>query len=146
MNLEFESRLPENPLLKAVEWMQSVFSKKQALTKQKTEEVPIEFISKRIEKYIQIKNDKNENSYLMNRYEILVYKQLIEQIDTGAIHIKNSIRYRPFAEDLVSLESKEEVLKTLDIPWLKTPCADQIDSLFKELDTLWNTFDARLKQ
>ncbi|MES2608310.1 MAG: Tn3 family transposase [Pseudomonadota bacterium] len=146
MNLKFESRLEENPLLKAIEWMQDVFSKKQALTKQKTEEIPIDFISNSTKKYIQVNNDKDETTYLMNRYELQVYRQLIEQIDTGVIHIKDSIRYRPFSEDLVSLERKEEALKTLDIPWLKTPCVDQIDLLFKELDTLWNTFDVRLKQ
>ncbi len=44
MNLEFESHLEANPLLKAIEWMQDVFSKKQSLTKQKTAEIPTDFI------------------------------------------------------------------------------------------------------
>ena len=146
MSLKFESRIENHPLLKAIEWMQDILSRKQALNKQKTENIPVDFISSQTKKYIQIKNDKEEVIYLMNRYEILVYKQLVEQINIGAIHVKGSIRYRPFAEDLVSLERKEEVLETLDIPCLKTPFSDQIDSLFKELDTLWNTFDTRLKR
>lgn len=146
MNLEFESQLQDNPLLKAMKWMQSIFSKKEALAKQKIEDVPLDFISNRIEKYIKIKNEKDEEFYSMHRYEILVYKQLVQQIETGAIHIKNSVRYRPFSSDLVSLERKEEILKTLDIPYLKKPCSAQIDALLTELDTLWTTFDERLKK
>jgi TnpA family transposase len=146
MNLEFESRISEDPLLKAIEWMQDLFLKKQVLTKQKIENIPTDFIANPIKKYIQVENDKNEVSYLMDRYEILVYKQMIQQIETGALHIKGSIRYRPFSEDLVSLEKQEEVLKNLDIPCFKKPFSDQIDSLLKELDTLWTTFDTRLKQ
>lgn len=113
MSLKFESQIENHPLLKAIEWMQDILSRKQGLNKQKTESIPVDFISSQNKKYIQIKNDKEEVTYLMNRYEILVYKQLVEQINTGSIHVKGSIRYRPFAEDLVSLERKEKVLETL---------------------------------
>lgn len=146
MSIEFDSRLKENPLLKAIHWMQGVFLRKQTLTKQKIDDIPIDFMSKRIKKHIQTKNDLGEDVYLMNRYEITVYQQLIKQIETGAIHIKDSVRYRPFADDLIAMDRKDEVLQNLDIPCLKTPCADQIDSLFKELYILWKAFDARLKQ
>lgn len=146
MNIEFESHIPNNPLLKAAHWMKSVFAQKLPLSKQKIEEIPLDFISKRIQKHIIMKNDKNDFVYLMNRYEILVYKQLVQQVDTGAVYVKNSIRYRPFSQDLVSPDIKDDVLKTLDIPWLNTPCEDLVDSLLKELDTLWHTFDKRLKE
>lgn len=146
MNIEFDSKIQGSPLIQAIEWMQGVFSKKKLLTKQKIKNIPISFISNRMKKYIQDTDETEKTTYLMNRYEILVYRQIIKQIETGAIHIKNSIRYRPFVDDLVNIQNKEKILKDLDIPWCNTSCEDQIDSLFKDLDTLWNTFDLRLKQ
>ncbi|MEI6096333.1 MAG: hypothetical protein WCR08_12905, partial [Gammaproteobacteria bacterium] len=53
---------------------------------------------------------------------------------------------KTFFHELVPLEEKEDILKTLSIPWLKTPCEEQLDSLFKEHETLWNQFNYRLKK
>lgn len=66
--------IDNNPLLKSVQWMQNVFFKKQSLSSQKIEDIPDDFISNRLKKYISIKNDDGKNSYIMNRYEILVYQ------------------------------------------------------------------------
>ena len=67
-------------------------------------------------------------------------------METGSIYVTNSVRYRPFSHDLVSLEEKETLLKALDIPWLRTPREEQLNWLFKELDALWRDFDRNLKQ
>jgi TnpA family transposase len=144
MKIDFESKLPDNPLLKAIGWMKSVFAKQQSLSQQAFDEFPREFISKRLDPYL-LTADKNI-TFQANRYEIQVYRQIIKQMQTGAIHIEDSICHRTFSHELVSLEEKENILKNLDIPWLKTSCEKQLDSLFKELDTLWNQFDYKLKQ
>jgi hypothetical protein len=34
MKIDFESKLPDNPLLKAIGWMKSVFAKQQSLSQQ----------------------------------------------------------------------------------------------------------------
>ncbi len=110
MSIEFDSCLKDNPLLKAIHWMQGVFLRKQTLTKQEVDDVPTDFMSKRIKKHIQTKNDLGEDVYLMNRYEITVYQQFIKQIETGTIHIKDSVRYRLFADDIIAMDRKDEVL------------------------------------
>ena len=66
-------------------------------------------------------------------------------METGALYVKDSIRHRPFAHDLVSLEDKKGILKTLRIPWLETPCKKQLNKLVKELESLWIEFDYKLK-
>ena len=145
MRIDFESKLPDNPLLKAIRWMKSVFSKKESLSQQKFEEFPSEFISKRIKPYLLTTDKNNKTIFQANRYEILVYRQIVKQMETGALHIEDSIRHRTFFHELVSIEEKEDILKNLSIPWLKKPCEEQLDLLFKELDTLWDQFNYNLK-
>ena len=146
MHIDFESRIPDNPLLQAIGWMKEVFSKKQSLSQQRFEAFPRNFISSRLEPYL-LTFDKDETQIIHEkRYEILVYRQIIKQMETGALYINDSIQHRPFADELVCLKQKSTILETLDIPWLKSSCEDQINSLFSELETLWQQFNHRLKK
>ena len=117
--------------------MKEVFTKQQSLTQQHSKHFPREFISKRLESYLLIDDKNGEPIIQANRYEMAVYCQITKQIDTGALYINDSVRHRPFAHDLVSIEEKKPILEALAIPWIETPCDSQLDLLFKELDTLW---------
>ena len=145
VDIDFSSLIENNPLLEAIQWMKEAFTKKQSLLQQPSNDFPNSFISKRLEPYL-ITGGSNGKKINANRYEILVYRQIAKQIQTGALHIGDSIRYRTFYHELVPLKEKENILKTLDIPWLKTPCEDQLDLLFKELHSLWKKFDSSLKK
>jgi hypothetical protein len=135
-NIDFSSLLKNNPLLEAIEWMKKVFGKHQTLLQQSPETFPTSFISKRLKPYL-VSTDKDGKSVIdANRYEILIYRQIVKQLLTGAIHVEDSIRHRTFYHELAPLDEKEAILKTLDIPWLKKSCQAQLDSLFKELDDL----------
>lgn len=146
MKIHFASQNPDNPLLEAIHWLQHIFGKNRLLSQQPLRNFPCAFISKRLSPYLFTLNEKGEKIVCVNRYEILVYLQITKQIETGSIYITNSVRYSPFSHDLVSLEEKASILKALDIPWLRNPREDQLDSLFKELDALWHDFDHNLKQ
>ena len=143
---DFKSQHADNPLLKAIQWMKEVFAKQQSLTQQHSKHFPRDFISKRLESYLLTDDKNGEPTIQANRYEIAVYCQITKQIETGALYIEDSVRHRPFAHDLVSLEEKKHVLDALAIPWIKTPCDSQLDLLFKELDTLWIEVNHNLKQ
>ena len=145
MQIALESKLTNNPLLSALHWMKNIFSEKKYLSQQPLDEFPREFISKRLEPYLMAIDKEEKQIIDANRYEILVYQQIIKQLQTGAIHVEDSFYHRTFSHELVSLEEKEHILKSLDLPWLKTPCEKQLDSLFKELDTLWIEFNRNLK-
>ena len=146
IKIHFASQSPDNPLLEAIHWLQNIFAKHHLLSQQPFQNFPCAFISKRLSPYLFALNEKGEKIVRVNRYEILVYLQIVKQMERGSIYITNSIRYRPFSHDLVSLEEKETILKSLGIPWLRTPREEQLDSLFKELDALWRDFDRNLKQ
>ena len=144
--IDFESLLPENPLLKAIHWLKDIVQKKKLLSRQPFHQFPVEFISKRLSPYLVSTDENNKKTVKANRYETLIYCQIAKQLKTGALHIEESLRHRTFFHELVSLEKKEEILKTLTIPWVKIPCKEQLDLLFKELDMLLTKFDSNLKQ
>lgn len=146
MKIDFESSISDNPLLKAMQWMKEVFTKKQSLAQQPFSAFPRGLISKRLEPYLMTTDDKENSTMLANRFEMLVYQQLSKQMETGALFVKDSIRHRPFADDLVSLKDKKKILKDLDIPWMRIPVKKQLTSLFKELQTLLLEFDNKLKK
>jgi hypothetical protein len=142
----FKSQQVDNPLLKAIEWMKEVFAKQQSLTQQNKDHFPQDFISKRLESYLLIDDENGVPTIQVNRYEMAVYCQITKQMETGALHIDDSVRHRPFSHDLVSLDEKKTILDELAIPWIKTPCHSQLDLLFKELESLWIKVDHNLKQ
>lgn len=146
MRIDFESQIPDSPLLKAIHWIKSVFSKQKSLSQQPFEAFPQEFISKRMEPYLLGVDKRGKIAFYPNRYEILIYRQIIKQMETGAIYISDSVKHRPFSCELVSLTEKAGILKALDIPWLKVPCNEQLDKLFQQLETLWIAFNKRLQQ
>lgn len=146
MSIDFSSLLENNPLLETVQWMKTVFLKQKNLLRQPGEKFPCSFISKRMKSYLMSTEKDGKQVINANRYEILVYRQLAKQIQTGAIHIEDSTRHRTFYHELASSDEQENSLKTLDIPWLQTSCQEQLDSLFKELDDLLNEFNWSLKQ
>jgi TnpA family transposase len=146
MKIDFESDLSNNPLLPAIQWMKQSFTKKQTLTQQPFSAFPQDLISKRLKPYLLATDDKGNSVMCANRFEILVYRQISKQMATGALFVKDSLRYRPFSHDLVSLKEKKSILKSLQIPWLETSCKKQINELFKELESLWIEFNNKLKQ
>lgn len=142
--IEFSTLLQNNPLLESIKWIKGIFSKNKNLSKRLLKQCPRAFISKRLSPYILTTGEKP--AIKANRYEILVYKQILKQMTTGALYIDDSIHRRSFIHELASSKEKEELLKTLDIRWFKTPCEKQVDTLIKELDALWIAFNSQLKQ
>jgi hypothetical protein len=47
---------------------------------------------------------------------------------------------------LVSVDEKADVLRQLDIPWLRRPIDEVLESLFAELHQLWTAFDRDLRR
>jgi Transposase and inactivated derivatives, TnpA family len=146
MHIDLESSLSNNPLLKAISWMKEIFAKKQSLSQQHPEAFPCHFISSRLEPYLVTFDQEKIPIIQAKRYEIFVYRQIIKQMETGALYINDSVQHRPFADELVCLTQKSAILENLDILWLKSSCEEQINSLFNELETLWHQCNHKLKK
>jgi len=147
MALDFGSSTVNSPWLAALYWMKSVFARQQRLSQQPLNKIPENTIPKRLHIHL-FDFDQNGNPVSLRgyRYEFWVYRQLQKRLDTGDLFVDDSLGYRRFADELVSMEQKEEVLKKLDIPWLRHPIDTTLDTLLSELGTLWEAFDRELRQ
>jgi hypothetical protein len=80
------------------------------------------------------------------RYEFWVYWQPRKRLDVGDIYLDDSLQHRRFADELIALDRKADVLNGLNIPWRAQPVETTLEGLFAELDMLWHSFDREPRQ
>src|SRR5260370_25179175 len=146
MAVEFSSTAADSCWLRALRWMKEVFSKQQKLTQRPLEECPADTIPNRLRPHLLI-TDQNVNAagLRVDRYEFWIYRQIRKRLNSGEVYLEDSLAHRCFSDELVSLDEKADVLRQLDIPWLRRPIDDVLDSLFAELHQLWGVFDRDLR-
>jgi TnpA family transposase len=147
MALNFESITASGKVwLAALQWMKEVFVRQQRLAKQPLAAIPLHTLPKRLRNFLLSFNPDGKPVGLHGeRYEFWVYRQIRKRLDMGDIYLDDSVQHRRFADDLVSMETKADALKALDIPWLRQPVDVTLDALFAELDTEWRAFDEELR-
>lgn len=143
--LNFSSINSENRWLAAVKWIKSESIKPQKLIHE-IDDCPANTIPGKLKHYLTTKNE--DKIILINpvRYEFWIYRQLYNNLKTGAIFLKDSLQYRSLSQELVSLEEKDALIKELKIPALIRPIKQQLDNLFVELHQLWGTFDKLMRK
>jgi TnpA family transposase len=145
--LHFSGRKADSPWLAALNWMNHVFSKHQRLSQRPLRECPSATIPKRLRPYLLV-FDENGISKGVNadRYEFWVYRQLRKRLKSGEIYLNDSLQHRCFNDDLVHLDDKKDILKKMDIPWLRQSADNQIKVLAHELHNQWAAFNQELSQ
>jgi TnpA family transposase len=144
--LTFSSDGKDNTWLASVNWLRDIFIHNQKITDRPYSECNENSIPRYLRRYL-LDNESEENQSLKaNRYEYWIYSQINKQIAAGGLYIENSLNHRCFNHELVAVQQKEAVLKTLNIPWLRQPIDRQLKDLTRELNELWFRFNKSLKQ
>lgn len=147
MALDFGSSTVNSPWLAAMRWMKDIFSRQQRIAQRAIEDIPENTVPKRLRAHLlNFDSAGNPTGLQGDRYEFWVYRQLRKHLDSGDIFIDDSTQHRRFADELIAPERTPEVLKDLDIPWLRQPIDATLDTLFSELDSLWRSFGRELHQ
>jgi len=147
MSTDFSSTDTQNPWLMALNWMKTVFSRQQTLAQRPVSEIPADTIPKRLRSHLLILDEEGKATGIRgDRYEFWIYRQNRKRFDINELYLNDSVVNRRFSDDLVSMEKKADVLKKLDIPWLRQPLAESIDALYAELSQQWKLFDRELRQ
>lgn len=144
MMLDFSSITPDNTWLAAVQWIKNIFAQHKNLTGQTAADCPEGSVPTKQKSYLS----SNEDKSLINatRYEFWVYRQLFNQWKTGNIFLEESVLYRSLNQELVSLSEKDNLIKDLKIPAFDKSIENQLDTLLKELKSLWKRFNEALKK
>ena len=147
MAIEFSSTSADSCWLAALRWMKEVFTGQQKLTQQPLNECPAETIPGRLRPYLLI-TDQNGNATELraDRYEFWIYRQIRKRLNSGEMYLSDSLAHRCLGDELVSVDEKADVLRQLDIPWLRRPIDEALESLFAELHQLWTAFDRDLRR
>ncbi|MDI1231532.1 MAG: Tn3 family transposase [Methylobacter sp.] len=148
MATHFSSTDTQNPWLMALNWMKTVFSRQQTLAQRPVSEIPTDTIPKRLRPHHLLVLDEEGKiaSIRGDRYEFWIYRQIRKRFDINELYLNDSVVNRRFSDDLVSMEQKADILKKLDIPWLRQPLDESIDALYTELGQQWKLFDRELRQ
>ncbi len=145
--LEFSGVVPDNPWLMALARVKSVFGKQQRLSHRPLAEYPQATLPKRLRPYLlTFYEDGKPNGVQADRYEFWLYRQLRKRLKSGEIYLDDSFQHRCFTDELVCLDEKAEVLKKMDIPWLRQPIDTRLDALTGELHEQWPAFNRELRQ
>ncbi len=145
--IEFSSATPDDPWLAALAWMKGVFAKQQRLSHRPLAECPNATLPTPLRPYLLTWDaDGKPTGIHADRYEFWIYRQVRKRLKSGEIHLDDSLQHRRFADELVSLEAKADVLGQLDIPWLRQPIERQIEALSAELREQWLAFNRELRQ
>ena len=145
--LEFSSTVADSPWLSALAWMKKVFSRQQKLAGRPLGECPEDTIPDRLRPYLLTFNEKGDATGLRgDRYEFWIYRQIRKRLAAGELYLNDSLQHRCLNDELVPMEQKSAVIEQLDLPWLREPIDTTLDTLFAELQCLWQNFDRELRQ
>ena len=145
--LDFASVTPDNSWLMAFAWAKGVFAKQQRLSQRPIAECPAATLPKRLRPYLLVFDaDGKPTGLQADRYEFWLYRQIRKRLKSGELFLDDSLQYRHFSDELVSMDEKAGVLERMDIPFLRQPIEAQLDALRTELRVQWLAFNRELRQ
>jgi len=119
MDIDFSSTSAQCPWLMALHWMKTVFSRQQTLAQRPLDEIPDGTLPKRLRPLLILDEQGTATGIRAGRYEFWIYRQIRKRLDINELYLNDSIMHRRFSDELVSMEQKTDILKKLDIPWLR---------------------------
>jgi TnpA family transposase len=143
MELDFTSYNPNSLLIKVIEQLKRIFPTQKTIYKNITDEC-VSIVPKKLRKHLLI-IDKNGTviGIQSNHYEFWIYSQIKKRLESGEIHLDDSISHRCFENELVQLN--DDKIDQFDLPCLQKPIDEQLNKLSKELKIQWELFDKMIK-
>ena len=124
-------------LQEAIEFVQPIFRKHDALTQQDEANIPVNIISPQLRKYLYATDENQQKYLLVDRYEFLIYRLMREEIEAGRFFSRHSLRYRRFEEELLNdkqWQQKQILIQQTNLPLLQTDIKHQLKQLETQLE------------
>ena len=140
--IDFSATAANKPLLTAVHFLKEALQKSKPLMQYKPDKFPQRIITEQYRRYLYTAGDAGEKQLLSDRYEFLIYRLLRNNLESGDVFCRPSVRFRSFEDDLLSDEQwqeKETLIAQVGLPIL-TQTAEA------HLAELKGSLEIRLKQ
>lgn len=144
LQLDFFTDAKDNQLIQAVQIIKQRFNNQQPLPIK--DKILSGLIPKKLNTYMFSTDKSNNININPERYEYWFYRQCREQLLNGDLYLNDSVRHRSFESELLSKEAEAVALKNLTIGKFPESIGKVLDKLDYELNTLWPTFDRKLKK
>jgi TnpA family transposase/CheY-like chemotaxis protein len=89
-----------------------------------------------------------DGSFIRDRYEFLIYRQLRDRLEAGDLYCPDSARYRSFEDDLVddaTFAQKATLLPQVGLTEALSPIKDQLAVLREALNTRFESVNQRIQ-
>lgn len=147
LSFDLTSVVRDSPWAEALNWLRTVFSKKQTLLQRPLEECPQVTLPARLRPYLlEFGEDGEPTGLNAGRYEFWLYRQIRKRFQAGEFHLNNSLRHRHLSDEQVPEGEQATVLAEMNIPFLQKPIKTQLKKLASELHRQWKVFNRELKQ
>lgn len=136
-----------SPLLDAIQFLQRIFIKKQALTQYDESELPLDIIPTHLKRYLYGRDEQNKKKLLVDRFEFLIYRLIRDEIEAGTLFVRHSVTYRRLEEELLSdqqWKNKSVLIKQTELPLLQVNIEDHVKELQAQLETRLKVVNERI--
>jgi TnpA family transposase len=145
--IDFSATAANKPLMTAVRFLKTALQKEKPLTQYKSDKLPRRFITEKNSRYLYTTDDAGENQLLVDRYEFLIYRLLRNNLDSGDVFCRHSVRFRSFEDDLLSDEQwqeKDALIAQVGLPILTQTAEEHLAELRELLETRLKRVNQRI--
>ena len=131
LDIPFEGRVEEAPLLEAVQFFQDLLRQGKTPRQAPDSAFPLAVIPKSLQRYLLTAEAGQEKRLEVDRYEFLLYRLLRNALEAGDVFLQDSNEFRRFEDDLISDErwkDKTSLLKETGAPLLLTPIEETLQT------------------
>jgi len=104
-SIDFSATTANKSLITAVHFLKAALQKTKPLAQYNSDKLPQRFITEQYKRYLYTTNDAGEKQLLADRYEFLIYRLLRNNLESGDVFCRSSIRFRSFEAAILSLTS-----------------------------------------
>lgn len=156
LHVDFQSRNPKDPLMKAVSFLKEALRQNKSLTQFSSSEVPCEFIPLKLRRYLYETVTTNSGGKTwkikrlnVDKYEFLVYRLVRERLEAGEVFVSESLGFKHFEDDLINNEQwkdKDRLLQSINASRIAAPVKELLATLVLELEDKLFEVNARIRQ
>ena len=137
MAVDLTATRADAPLMEALQFLKTTIAKGRSLGQTAPDSFPTQFMPVRLKRYRYTPDESGQRRLIGDRYEVLVYRQLRNALESGDLFCHDSVRFRSFEDDLISdqdWQDKERMIVQRGLLILLQPIQDHLAALECQLE------------
>ncbi len=145
--VDFASTSANESLITAVSFLKAAFQRQLSLNQHKPDDRPMGFISEKNRRYLYAPDKDGAKQLLVDRYEFLIYRLLRNNLESGDVFCRDSVRFRSLEDDLIDDEQwqdKEALIARTGLSILNQTAEEHLNMLNQLLEDRLTAVNQRI--